>query len=222
MQALTLGELPADDLTGKSFARWKVVAFAGRDRKSIRHWHCVCQCGTRRAVTHERLKYGKSLSCGCYALELRAARTLTHGEGRSRTVLYVLWVNIRARCLNPEHRDYPRYGGRGISIFAAWADDYAAFRDYIVSTLGPRPRGTSLDRRDNDKGYQPDNVRWANRNRQQRNRRDNLRLTFRGETLPMADWAERVGLPQSTLNARVRRGWTAERALTQPIQEKSR
>lgn len=89
-------------------------------------------------------------------------------HGRSQLPEYKCWQQIKQRCLNPRHLAYPNYGGRGITMAAEWADDFEAFFAHV----GPRPSPKhSLDRRDNDSGYVPGNVRWATKSEQNRNRR---------------------------------------------------
>jgi hypothetical protein len=90
-------------------------------------------------------------------------------HNRSQTPEYKCWQQIKARCLNPAHRAYPNYGGRGIGMHLAWVDDFEAFYAYV----GPRPSSQhSLDRYPNNNGgYEPGNVRWATPEQQNRNRR---------------------------------------------------
>ena len=87
---------------------------------------------------------------------------------RRPTSEYMAWVSMKQRCLNPRHRDYVNYGGRGIGVCLEWQTSFEAFfRD-----VGPRPgRGYSLDRINNDAGYAPGNVRWATASQQNRNQR---------------------------------------------------
>ena len=83
--------------------------------------------------------------------------------------------------------------------------------------MGPKPfpRAT-VDRRDPDGSYSPDNCRWATQQEQCRNKRGNRRITHGGRTMTVGEWAEEVGLPYGTLLQRVAAGWSAERALTEP------
>jgi hypothetical protein len=125
--------------------------------------------------------------------------------------LYQTWSNMRQRCRNPNDPKYPRYGGRGITIDPRW-DSFAAFAE----DMGERPVGTSLDRINNDKGYSPDNCRWATIREQIVNRSHTRWLTWQGITLCVADWERRLGLAPQKLRYRLRAGWTIERALTTP------
>lgn len=88
-------------------------------------------------------------------------------HGMKRSPEWKAWVNARRRCTDPSHPDWKNYGGRGITMCAEWLASFAAFYAHI----GPRPAGLTLDRRDNDRGYEPGNVRWATRSEQTANRR---------------------------------------------------
>lgn len=94
---------------------------------------------------------------------------------RARYPLRSTWQHIKMRCLNPRCRSYKNYGGRGIGIFSEWVQSREAFEHYILSTIGPRPAGLTLDRIDNNRGYEPGNLRWATYSQQAKNRRGNGR-----------------------------------------------
>ena len=139
-----------------------------------------------------------------------------HGHASGRTAMsptYASWAAMKARCISPVATDYSQYGGRGITVCERWMQFPAFLED-----MGLRPDGTSIDRIDNSKGYYKENCRWAIRKQQQRNMRSNRMVTFRGETLCIAEWAERLGMSHATLYCRiVKHGWDLERAMTTPV-----
>lgn len=124
---------------------------------------------------------------------------------------HAIWRGMLARCSNPKSKDFPRYGGRGITVCDRWLQ-FANF----VADMGERPDGMTLERRDGAKGYSPDNCTWATPKQQARNRRNNVAVSHNGVTATVAEWAERTGLERKTLEYRIRAGWPAERALTTP------
>ena len=135
---------------------------------------------------------------------------LKHGHARKRTPTYIVWEGIKNRCLSPNNSRYPKYGGAGITICEEWRADYSLF----LAAVGERPSlNHTLDRKDNSKGYEPGNVRWATQKEQQRNRTNNRLLTHAGRTMPMAQWAEELGISKTTLHARLKAGWPIDKAL---------
>jgi hypothetical protein len=85
------------------------------------------------------------------------------------------------RCTNPDNPNYGNYGGRGISIHDEWRDS-VAFMNWVIENLGDRPEGLTLDRIDNECGYEPGNLRWATRKEQIENRRQE-QATFKNTCL---------------------------------------
>lgn len=125
---------------------------------------------------------------------------------------YAVWRDMRHRCSNPKIRNFSRYGGRGIKVCDRW-NDFSLF----LADMGPRPSPKhSIDRENNDGNYEPGNCRWATRKVQNRNRINNRRIEFRGETKILLDWAKELGLSFGCLHGRIDRGWTIEQALTEP------
>jgi hypothetical protein len=110
------------------------------------------------------------------------------------------------------------WGGRGITVHEEWRSDYLAFKTYVLSELGERPaKGYSFDRINNELGYVPGNVRWADQKTQANNTKRNRVISFKGETHTLAQWAERIGVNYFTLHTRIyRKGWSVERAFSKP------
>lgn len=118
------------------------------------------------------------------------------------------------RCRNPNSPEWHNYGGRGIRVCDEW-NDFAVF----IRDMGPRPaKGYTLERIDNDGHYAATNCEWRTYKAQMNNQRRTVRLTYQGETLPIAEWANRTGIPQATLRNRAKQGWDIERLLTLPYQ----
>jgi hypothetical protein len=135
----------------------------------------------------------------------------TKAKGMSPT--YSAWINMTQRCNNPKRHDYPRYGGRGISVCKRWH----MFENFLAD-MGERPSlAHSVERKKNWLGYSPANCQWATLVEQARNRSNNHRLRFDGKDLPLSAWAEEVGIRADTIRWRIKLGWSVDRALTQPV-----
>lgn len=203
------------NLTGMRFGRLTVEAYGG-ESAGRKTWICKCDCGNDHKADGKELKKGSTKSCGCLRRERAKGLNLTHGmgtDGNNRRPEYEAWSQMLQRCTNPKSQSYPGYGARGISVCDSWRSFENFYRD-----MGPRPSNEySLDRIDNDGNYEPGNCRWANRKEQCRNKRNNVRLAFRGETLCLAEWSERLGIKIGVLQDRLRLGWSAERTLTTPF-----
>jgi len=118
------------------------------------------------------------------------------------------------RCTNSNRDDYKHYGGRGIKVCERWRKSFAAF----LADMGERPGPDySLDRKENDGNYEPDNVRWATQAKQGRNRRSNKMVLYGGRRMPLVEACEIAGIKYDNVRTRLRLGWTVERALT-PIE----
>lgn len=202
------------DLTGQRFGRLTVVARDYTDRNRNIYWKCQCDCGNECFVRGDHLKRGQTRSCGCFNAEVSSKRHKAHGLTGSR--LFNIWVSMRQRCNNPRDQAYNRYGGRGITVCDEWKDNFQVFYSWAISN-GYAP-GLSIDRIDNDKGYCPENCRWATSREQARNRRGGHLITFQGETLTMVEWAEKMKIPLHVLSFRITRyNWPVWRALTEPL-----
>lgn len=198
------------DFTGRRFGRLVVTSMLDDFHKAT----CVCDCGRDRVVWTKHLKSGATQSCGCLRNERTAAALVIHGDARAGRVTpeHKAWRAMLDRCCNVNTEHYARYGGRGITVCERWRNDYAAF----LADMGRRPSPKhSLDRRDNDGPYSPDNCRWATRIEQAGNKAVTRRLTFKGETRKIVEWAGIVRIPAREIRRRIDRGWTSERALTQ-------
>ena len=198
-----------DEYIGKKYGRLTIVEHLGMI-SGKRKFLCRCDCGGESAVNLCKLKNGHTKSCGCLRSEPK------HGETKSR--LYRAWSDMKFRCHNKRATNYKNYGGRGITVCEEWRSSYEAFRDWALNN--GYAEGLTIDRIDVNGNYEPSNCRWATVIEQNYNKRSNHYVTFRGETLPLGKWAERLGLPYKTILARINiGGWSAERALTTPVKQ---
>lgn len=136
------------------------------------------------------------------------------GTKNGKTKEYVAWQDMKARCNNPGHKSYHRYGGRGIRVCDTWINSFQQFsRD-----MGIKPEyGYSLDRIDNNGNYCPENCRWATRKEQDRNRSTLRLLTHNGNTHCVTEWEELLGFKRGVIDGRLKRGWPVEKILTTPV-----
>ena len=145
------------DLTGKHFGRLKILE---RNPKNDNHggsrWDCECDCGNKITVQAGNLKNNHTQSCGCLNKEVTSKTNSAHGL--TNTPEYYTWAAIKRRCYGTYSPDYPDYGGRGIVMCEEWKDDFTAF----LRDMGPRPSSShSIDRKNNDKGYDKENLAGA-------------------------------------------------------------
>lgn len=139
-------------------------------------------------------------------------------HGLSGSLLYKKWCGMKRRCLNKNEKSYPRYGGRGIGISPEWM----FFINFQQDMEDSFKEGLSLERIDNDKGYSKENCKWITLFNQAKNKRSVKKYSFRGENLCLAEIARKYGKPRSVIRDRLSSGWTLEKAVDIPLQEKGK
>lgn len=206
------------DLTGHRFGRLVVIDQAPNRGNRVM-WNCICDCGNRAIVNGGKLRSGHTRSCGCLLKDTVSDLFSTHRE--TNTPLYRMWYNMKVRCNYPKSDHYRFYGARGITVCPEWEDSYEAFRDWAVES--GYVDGLTIERKDNDKGYNPDNCRFIPMRNQFYNTRRNHFVEYNGETKTVSEWSEITGIPYQTLLARlIRYGWTTKDALTTPVRKMNR
>jgi len=198
------------DLTGQRFGRLLVLEQAETLSPGNARWKCQCDCGSVTYSQGGTLRTGRHLSCGC----LQRERATKHGMERS--VEYMTWAQMKSRCINPNHRSYGAYGGRGITVCKRWLSSFEKF----FADMGNRPEGHSLERINNEKGYSPSNCRWASTKDQNNNRRNNVRLVMDGKSQTLTEWADKYDISPITVKSRLKAGWPVADALLRPVDKR--
>lgn len=204
------------DLSGSKFGRLAVLERAPNiGTKTC--WWCRCQCGRVVAIQTYLMTSGNTQSCGCLKQERvreGGKKNRVHGEGHGENITpeYRSWRSMRSRCLNPNVKEYPYYGGRGIKICKRW-DDYRLF----LKDMGRRPSiKHSLERLNVNRNYTPDNCRWATHAEQQVNRRGTMYVTYMGKKISVSKLGMKSLVGVDLFRSRIQQGWDVERALTTP------
>lgn len=195
-----------NDLSGKRFGHLVVIKRVEEKGYPV-FWLCKCDCGNTKAIAGKHLLDGSTSSCGCMHYK--------YGHGKTETRLYHIWRTMKARCFDKNSCKYSRYGGRGITMSEEWKNSFMAFHDWAVSN--GYNEELSIDRMDNNKGYFPDNCRWATAEEQANNTSTNVIINHKGATGTLSQMARNYGLKPSVVSKRIKRGWSVQRALETPL-----
>lgn len=184
-------------MTGKKFGRLTALRRVGTNKDGRPLWLFKCDCGNEHTVNGKDVRTGHSKSCGCYASDLLVKRNYKHGHTKHANVRspeYKTWIGMRKRIFDKTYHAYDHYKKRGITICDRWNDKNDGFKNFYTD-MGTRP-GTeyTLERIDNDKGYSPDNCKWATMAEQTNNRENTIYAIVDGEKDTLANWARRKGL----------------------------
>lgn len=197
-----------NNLTGKRFGRLTVIKLMPKNKRKT-YYECLCDCGNTKIVRSDSLTSGSVQSCGCLKKEQDRVNLIkNHSHKMSGTRIYSEWLGIKARCYNKNNERYCNYGGRGITVCDEWINDFQSFYDWSLNN--GYADNLTIDRIDNNGNYEPLNCRWTDTYTQNRNRRSNVIVTYKGQRMCLKDAAEVSGIPYGTLSTRYHRGWSDE------------
>ena len=203
------------NITGRRFGRLvaiqEISPQLSPSGKPFPIWECICDCGKMVTIRKTHLVSGHTRSCGCRKSKAISLAQKTHGM--THTPIYNTWILMRRRCNDKQDNAYKNYGGRGIKVCERWNK----FENFLAD-MGPiyKP-GLTIERRNNNGDYCPENCCWATRDEQAVNTRRNHLFTCGGKTQPLSIWAREFHAQHTTILARLRRGWSIERAITEPV-----
>lgn len=177
-----------------------------------------CSCGKQKEIVISKVKSDQTISCGCsYKKHLDKMHNQNKTHGISNSSEYTAWRHMKARCYNTNNSQYKDYGGRGIKVCDRWLNSFENFYE----DMGPKPsKDLTLERKDNNSNYFPENCIWDTRKQQGKNRRTNIWITYNGKTQILYHWSHEYGISYQTIKHRLDKGWSIEDALLTPTRNK--
>lgn len=208
----------AEDLAGRRFNMMTVLCRSDKVHNTVNrgaYWLCRCDCGKEKIISAKVLKAGHIVSCGCH-------RRTENSVKRNPLVksLYSVYNGMKQRCYNENCFSYQWYGARGITICDEWLGD-GGFRNFEQWAYDSGyKKGLTIDRINTYGNYEPSNCRWTSMKVQQNNKTTTKYATYKGVTLPLAYWAEYLGISYETLYFRLTNGWSVKRAFETKVENK--
>lgn len=192
-----------------------LISANGDKIRPVKTVECICDCGRTTPIRLHNLVSGHTKSCGCYHKRAMAGYKQKHGL--SRTVEYSAWCKMKDRCYNPNIKDYKRYGARCIKVCERWLYSFESF----LEDMGLRPSPNhSLERKETNGDYCPDNCIWATRKEQSRNKVRSIKVEYNGSIKLLIEVCEEVGANYSIVRHRINGGWDLLSAITAPKRTK--
>lgn len=218
-------------ITGQKFGRLTAIEQIGKNKHNNYIWLCQCECGNSHETTATALLQGRVRSCGCLMRET-SAEIFRKAQKKSIEVctkhkktprkLYWTWSRMKGRCYCETNEHFKDYGGRGITVCDEWRHSFESFRDWALAhgwektAHGKHNTTKTLDRIDVNGPYSPENCRFVDMKTQCANRRS----TNLVEGVPLIEWCKQNGVSYGTINTRMQRGWSLEKAVQTPIKQR--
>jgi len=189
------------DLTGEKIGRLTVIERSenifSKSGKPTTRWLCRCECGNIKIVRADCLGRGTN-SCGCLKKETDKIKH-TNDPVRGKR-LYKIWCCMKSRCYNKNLKAYKDYGGRGIQVCNDWINNYRKFESW--SLKNGYDDTLTIDRINNNGNYEPSNCRWVTREIQNKNKRNNVYVTYKGNKILLKDYAKKNNLNYKCLHSK--------------------
>jgi len=193
------------DLTGHAYHSLTVLGLVENTNKR-KFWACRCVCSNITIIRQTDLRSGRQKSCGCHRREIGRTNGIKSAQhGKSDTPEYACWLSMLYRCNVVQSKSYKNYGGRGIKVCDRWKDSFENF----LTDMGPRPSDRhSIERKDVNGNYEPDNCEWADIIKQANNKQTSKFIEVHGVRKTVAQWCRLYGLDPATYRHRVQ--WRLE------------
>jgi hypothetical protein len=183
-----------EDLRGKRFGLLIAMEYMKADKYGSAMWKCQCDCGNKTVTVAGALKTGNTKSCGC--------QTKIRKHGLWKHPLYGVWQGMKTRCTNPNSNRYQYYGGKGVTVCEEWLN-FKTFYDWSIAN--GYQQGLSLDRKERNKGYFPDNCRWSSIKEQNNNKTDNVMVYHEGSKYTVNEFSQLTGISKGILYRKLER-----------------
>lgn len=181
------------------YGKLTFIELSGKTKDGHFLWKTICDCGSKYICQGSRVRTGKNTQCRLCANKQISESRKTHGMKYSPE--YSSWISMKDRCLNKNSKDYYRYGAKGINVYEPWIHSFEEFFAY----MGKKNKGDSIDRIDNEKGYEPNNVRWANSSTQARNKKKSIWVLWKNKNTHISDVAKDLGITRGAAIMRYKR-----------------
>lgn len=206
------------DITGQKFGRLTVIKRVGRNKQRQATWLCQCECGNQITVVGCYLRGKRVMSCGCLRKDNLLKSITKHNKSRDK--IYKVFTGMKARCYNKNSIEYKNYGARGIKICEEWLNNFLNFYDWAIANgydENAEHGKCTIDRIDVNGDYCPNNCRFVSNLIQQRNKRNNRFIEYKGIKLCVSDWEKRLNFSQGTIKTRIKNGWSIKQIIETPI-----
>lgn len=207
-----------NNISGCRFGKLIVMKRAQNTKDGKTQWLCQCDCGNSKIIRKSDLITGKTKSCGCLRKEITknlGFNNKTHGKTNTR--IYRIWQAMKSRCYYKKNIQYQNYGERGIKICDEWLDKGNGFINFYNWAINNGYKDNlTIDRRNVNGNYEPNNCRWTSMKTQENNRRNNHKINYDNKNYTVSQLSKKINIPKATLLWRINNGWN-ENELKIPV-----